>query len=95
MITWMNMNATTTVDSKGGMTGTPYFMAPEAIDSDTFGPCGRRSDVWSLGGFVFQMVVGRPPWKALKMKSPYQLFARITRSTNEVGGRGRRCSSDP
>ena len=33
------------------LVGTPYFMSPEAISQKA---AGRRSNVWSFGGFVLQ-----------------------------------------
>ena len=65
--------------SGGGssLAGTPYFMAPETIDQRNV---GRRSDVWSFGGFVLNMATGRPPWKPLELRSPWALFERVRTS---------------
>ncbi len=56
------------------MRGTPYFMAPEVFD----GKYGRRADIWSVGGVVYQMVTGLPPWKSLGYKNPITLIRHIT-----------------
>ncbi|KAH8066138.1 MAP kinase kinase kinase [Aureococcus anophagefferens] len=43
------------------------------------GACGRSAsagarDVWAMGGLALLMATGDPPWKALKLSSPYALF---------------------
>eukprot|EP00616_Rhizochromulina_sp_CCMP1243_P006006 CAMPEP_0118985140 /NCGR_PEP_ID=MMETSP1173-20130426/39272_1 /TAXON_ID=1034831 /ORGANISM="Rhizochromulina marina cf, Strain CCMP1243" /LENGTH=802 /DNA_ID=CAMNT_0006935841 /DNA_START=6 /DNA_END=2414 /DNA_ORIENTATION=+ len=62
------------------LTGTPYFMAPEVI-LKTY--VGRRSDIWSFGGFVLQMATGRAPWKALNFKGQLPLFTHIAHSEED------------
>jgi len=56
------------------MRGTPYFMALEVFD----GKYGRSADIWSVGGVVYQMVTGLPPWKSLGFKNPVTLIRHIT-----------------
>ena len=55
------------------MRGTPYFMAPEVFDEEY----GRRADIWSVGGVIYQMVTGIPPWKSLGLKNPIKLAEHI------------------
>jgi serine/threonine protein kinase len=69
-----------TAGGGSSLAGTPYFMAPETIDQRNV---GRRSDVWSFGGFVLNMVTGRPPWKLLDLRSPWALFEHV-RSSEET-----------
>lgn len=51
---------TTQADQSSTLAGTPYFMSPEAIQQKS---AGRRSDVWSFGGFVLHMLTGQAPWR--------------------------------
>lgn len=55
-----------------GIAGTPGFMPPEAYDSDN--SLDIRSDLWSLGAVVFEMVTGRRPFEA---ETPYVLMKRV------------------
>lgn len=41
--------------------GTPNFMAPEAINGRAN---DQRSDLWSLGGAIYQLALGVPPYNA-------------------------------
>jgi mitogen-activated protein kinase kinase kinase 3 len=55
------------------MRGTPYFMAPEVFEEKY----GSKADIWSVGGVIYQMVTGTPPWKNLGFKSPIALFMHL------------------
>jgi serine/threonine protein kinase len=54
----------------GTIVGTPAFMAPEQArgDDEQIGP---RSDVYSLGAILFQLLTGRPPFEG---KSEWQVI---------------------
>jgi len=46
----------------GAAVGTPAWMSPEQLRGE---PATRRSDVWSLGAVLRQVVTGRVPWPGL------------------------------
>ncbi|MBX7223696.1 MAG: protein kinase [Blastocatellia bacterium] len=52
---WQNLTAT------GGIVGTPTYMAPERLRNQ---PYDGKSDVYSLGVTVFEMLAGRPPFQS-------------------------------
>jgi len=70
----------TASDQSSTLAGTPYFMSPEAVAQKG---AGQRSDVWSFGGFVLNMVSGQAPWRCLKLKGQYQLFTTIESNKRE------------
>lgn len=54
--------------------GTLWYMSPQQLKQQRV---GRKTDVWALGGLALLMATGDPPWKALKIKSPYALMTAI------------------
>lgn len=51
-------------------TGTPYYCSPEVWKDQ---PYDHRSDIWSLGCVLYEMITQLPPFRASTMKG---LFSR-------------------
>jgi NIMA (never in mitosis gene a)-related kinase len=66
------MNVSKVTNSKGlnyTQTGTPYYASPEVWKDE---PYDIKSDVWSLGCVIFEMVTLRPPFQAEDMQGLYK-----------------------
>jgi serine/threonine protein kinase len=61
-----------TLTTEGQVMGTPAFMAPEQAEGK---PCDLRSDVYSLGATLFNLVTKRPPFEA---PTPLQVLMAVT-----------------
>ncbi len=55
------LNASSDITASGAVAGTPAYMAPEQWTTDA---PDRRSDIYSLGVVLYQMVTDRLPFKA-------------------------------
>ena len=65
--------STSALTATGGLVGTPAYMSPEQAQGL---PLDNRSDIYSLGIVVFEMLTGRQPFSA---ETPMQLvFEHIT-----------------
>lgn len=61
------------------MVGTPYWMAPEVVRCED-GGYGMKSDVWSVGCTVVEMVTGKPPWPECN-----SMWAAVYKIANSTG----------
>jgi NIMA (never in mitosis gene a)-related kinase len=56
----------------GGMlmtqTGTPYYASPEVWKDS---PYDNKSDIWSLGSILYEMITLKPPFRAASMDQLY------------------------
>ena len=60
------------VEKKGmgyTQTGTPYYASPEVWNDK---PYGTKSDIWSMGCVLYEMITLRPPFRAKNMEGLYK-----------------------
>ncbi len=57
-------SALTQLTNTGAVLGTPQYMAPEAMKSDS--TVDPRRDVYGIGAMLYEMLTGAPPWSHLK-----------------------------
>jgi eukaryotic-like serine/threonine-protein kinase len=70
---------------RGGLLGSPLYMAPEQIRSEKLDP---RCDVYSLGVTLYELTVGRPPFEAdtIERILAMHLFEDPPRPSSRVSG---------
>ena len=70
------------ISQSGIIAGTPMYMAPEQALGQTL---DQRADLFSLGSVLYQMVAGRPPFRATGMLAVLKRVAEDTpRSIREI-----------
>ncbi|HWA97687.1 MAG TPA: serine/threonine-protein kinase, partial [Pirellulales bacterium] len=60
----------TGLTADGGLLGTAEYMAPEQADGR---PVGYRCDLYSLGGVLYAMMAGHPPFRAKSLPEMLQM----------------------
>jgi Tol biopolymer transport system component/tRNA A-37 threonylcarbamoyl transferase component Bud32 len=72
-----NSNAVTVtqkpVTEESSVSGTLLYMAPETLRGE---PPDGRTDIWSLGAVLYEMVIGRPPFEG---RTAYEISSAILR----------------
>jgi serine/threonine-protein kinase len=81
------------VTQAGLIIGTPHYMSPEQVQGQTL---DARSDVYSMGVLIYEMIVGRRPFESSsltgvltahiteKPKPPFELRPEISRELNDI-----------
>lgn len=67
-----DMNVSKLLDHNGlnyTQTGTPYYASPEVWRDE---PYGVKSDLWSLGCVLYEMITLKPPFRANGMEGLYK-----------------------
>lgn len=64
----------TTFSKRNTLTGTPYWMAPEVVQ--TVPSYDTKADIWSLGIMVFEMIRGVPPHSNIEQLKVMELIAK-------------------
>lgn len=61
-------------DKNESVVGSIPWMAPEVVRQTKY---GRKSDIWSFGCTVLEMITGNPPWAHYKFDNPIAAIMKI------------------
>ncbi|MFC1582459.1 serine/threonine protein kinase [Planctomycetota bacterium] len=75
-----NVNESLGLTSSGATMGTPYFMAPEQIESSK--DVDARADIYSLGASLYDLLIGKPPYH--NKTSVFEIIAAVTRGEQPI-----------
>lgn len=72
-----DMNVSKVIDNKllQTQTGTPFYASPEVWKKK---PYDQKSDIWSLGCLLYEMVTLKAPFRSQNMD---QLFKKVTKGS--------------
>lgn len=76
-----DVEATLTLD--GQIIGTPSYMSPEQAAGDGH-RVDRRTDVYSLGAVLFELLTGEPPFKGSKIAAIHQVIHDSPRAPRSI-----------